>query len=153
MKIVKLYENKIPLKALYIIELIIGLILLLVFVFLFKNHIYLDIWTFAGPLLGIALIIAGLTGVKIKEINHNLSNKSIEINIESLFKLKSKQIDCSQMAVELKTANGKKNSLIPKLKLIFLEKNKEIEKLESGFLSMNNGKIRKLYSELKSILK
>ena len=30
---------------------------------------------------------------------------------------------------------------------------KEIEKLESGFLSMNNHKIKKLHNELKSVIK
>ena len=43
--------------------------------------------------------------------------------------------------------------MIPKLKLIILESEKEIEKLESGFLSMNNHKIKKLHNELKSVIK
>jgi len=147
------YKNQIPLRPLFVFEIIIGSILITFFIYLFSIEIYPDIWTFAGPLLGLAIFATGLTGSKIKEINLDSSTKKIEIKRESLFKTKMDLIDPFKMTVELKTANGKKNSLIPKLKLVILESEKEIEKLESGFLSMNNHKIKKLHIDLKSVTK
>ena len=123
------------------------------FIYLFLSEIYLDIWTFAGPLLGFAIFITGLTGSKIKEISLSSSSKNIEITRVSLFKTKFNQVNPFKMTVELKTANGKKIRLIPKLRLRILDSENEIEKLESGFLSMNNKKIKKLHKDLKSILK
>lgn len=148
-----LYKTKTPLRLLFVSELIIGSSVIIFFIYLFINEIYPDIWAFAGPMLGLAFFVAGLTGSKIKEIYLNSSNNRIEITRESLFKVRFNQIDQLNMKVELKTANDKKNSLIPKIKLIILESDKEIEKLESGFLSMNNDKIEKLYKDLKSIVK
>lgn len=153
MKTENLYINKTPLRALFIFELIVGLILLCVFLILFINEIYLDIWSFAGPLFGLALIITGLTGSKIKEINLNSSAKFIEVKRESLFMSRTKQINSNNLRIELKTANGKKHSLIPKLRIVILDTDREIEELKSGFLSMNNAKIKKLYNSLKSIVK
>lgn len=150
---VDLYNNKTPLRLLFFFEVIIGSILLFVFIYFFINEIYLDIWTIAGPLLGIAIFITGLTGSKIKEISLNSLNKSLVIKRESLFKTTITLIDPYKMTVELKTANGKKNSLIPKLKLIILDNGKEIGNMESEFLSLNNSKIKKLYKDLKSIVK
>ena len=148
-----LYKNQIPLRPLFVFEIFIGAILITFFIYLFLSEIYPDIWTFAGPLLGLAIFVTGLTGSKIKEINLESSSRNIEIIRESLFKTRINYIDPFKMTVELKTANGKKNSMIPKLKLIILESEKEIEKLESGFLSMNNHKIKKLHNELKSVIK
>ena len=148
-----LYKNQIPLRPLFVFEIFIGAILITFFNYLFLSEIYPDIWTFAGPLLGLAIFVTGLTGSKIKEINLESSSRNIEIIRESLFKTRINYIDPFKMTVELKTANGKKNSMIPKLKLIILESEKEIEKLESGFLSMNNHKIKKLHNELKSVIK
>ena len=152
MKSAILYVNKISLKALFISELLIGSILLFIFISLFINEIYLDIWILLGPLVGLALIVTGLTGSKIKEIKLNSSTKSIVIKRESLLKSRTKQIDPYNMSVELKTATGNKNSLIPRLKLIILGADKEIEELKSGFLSMNNSEIKRLYQDLKSIV-
>ena len=148
-----LYKNQIPLRPLFVFEIFIGAILITFFIYLFLSEIYPDIWTFAGPLLGLAIFVTGLTGSKIKEINLESSSRNIEIIRESLSKTRINYIDPFKMTVELKTANGKKNSMIPKLKLIILESEKEIEKLESGFLSMNNHKIKKLHNELKSVIK
>lgn len=146
-----LYINRIPFKALFFLKLLIGLFLISFFLIQIKNEVYYEIMSIAGPLLGIALIINGLSGRKIKEINLNTTNKCIEIKRESIFKTKIKEIDSNKMAIELKTANGKKNSLIPKIRLIILENDKEIEMLESDILSLNNEKIEKLYSDLKAI--
>ena len=148
-----LYINRIPFKTIFVIEVISGSFLLSFFIILFRNEIYLDVWTFAGPLLGIALILNGLFGSKIKEINVYSTNRCIEIKKETIFKTKIKKLDICKMTVELKTANGKKNSLIPKLRLIILDTDKEIEELKSGFLSMNNEKIEKLFTDLKAIKK
>jgi hypothetical protein len=147
------YKNQIPLRPLFVFEIIIGFILITFFIYLFSIEIYPDIWTIAGPLLGLAIFATGLTGSEIKEIYLDSSSKKIEIRRESLFKTKMAFIDPFKMTVELKTANGKKNSLIPKIKLVILESENEIEKIESGFLSMNNHKIKKLYIDLKSISK
>lgn len=152
MERVVLYYNNIPLRFLFLLEVILGSILVFLFTYLFICEIYLDVWTFAGPLLGLAILITGLTSSKIKDVNIQSSNKSIIINRESLFKRKVIQINPYQMTVELKTANGKKYSLIPQLILVILINKKEIEKLESGFLSMNNSKIKKLHKDLKSII-
>lgn len=140
-------------RPFFVFEIIIGIILITFFIYLFINEIYLDIWTFAGPLLGLAIFVTGLTGSKIKEIYIESSTRNIEIKRESLFKTRMNYIDPFKMTVELKTANGKKNSIIPKLKLVILESEKEIEQLESGFLSINNHKIKKLHNDLKSIIK
>lgn len=153
MKKVILYKNQIPLRPLFVFEIIIGAFLIALFIYLFLNEIYLEIWTFIGPLFGLAIFATGLTGSTIKEINLEASSRSIVIKRESLFKTRMIYIDPFKMTVELKTANGKKNSIIPKLKLVILESEKEIEKLESGFLSMENHKIEKLYADLKSVIK
>ncbi len=148
-----LYINKFPARAIFVVEIIIGSILLYFFLNLIRNEIYLDIWTFAGPLLALAMIITGLTGSKINEINYNLTNNYIEIRKESFYKVIIKRLDASKMNLELKTVDGKKNSVILKLRLVILDSDKQIEVLESGFLALNNSKIKKLYIELKEIKK
>lgn len=140
-----------PLRHLFLFKLIIGSILISTFIFFLINEIYLGIWTFAGPLLGLAMFVNGLTGSKIKKISFSSSNNSIQIDRESLFKSNSKQIGLNRITVELKTTNGKKNSFIPKIQLLMLDNDKEFDNLESNFLSMNNTEINYLYNELKAI--
>lgn len=146
-----LYINKIPLKTLFFLEFIAGSILLFVFIHLFRSEVFLGIWVFAGPLLSLALIITGLTGSQIKEVNMLASSNSIEIIRESLFRIKTKKVEIEKMSVEIKSADGKKNSLIQKIRLIILEAEKEVEELKSDFLALNNRKIAKLYKDLKLI--
>lgn len=147
------YKYYIPLKLLFLLELISGIILLAFFTYLFKNNIYPDIWSFAGPLLGFALVITGLTSSKIKEINIHFSQKLIEIEKESFFSSKKTKIKFPNLKSELKTANGKKNSFIPKLKLVILDSDEEVDELISNFLGFNNSKLRKLHSDFKEISK
>ena len=52
-----LYKNQIPLRPLFVFEIFIGAILITFFIYLFLSEIYPDIWTFAGPLLGLAIFI------------------------------------------------------------------------------------------------
>ncbi|WP_130736507.1 hypothetical protein [Flavobacterium sp. J27] len=148
-----IYKHYIPLRLLFFIELISGTVILTFFMYLFKNDIYPNMWSFAGPLLSIALIINGLTSFKINEINSNTAQQYIEINKESLFSSKSIKIKFKNLKTELKTGNGKKKSIIPKLRVIILDSDKEMEELNSNFLGFNNSQLRKLYSSLKDIAK
>lgn len=148
-----LYHNKTPFKAIYILEVCVGTCLLAGCAFLILNEIYLDIWTYAGPLLGLALVITGLTSSKIKEVNLNVPELTIEISKESLFKSSITHVKVENLRVELKTANGKKKGLILKLRLVVLDLDKEVDELQSNFLSMNNPKIKRLYADLKEIVK
>jgi len=140
-------------KAFFLIQLVAGGIILGFFIYLFRNDIYPDIWIFAGPLLGAALIITGLTSSKIKEINVHFSQQFIEINKESFFSSKKRKIKFFSLKSELKTGNGKKNSLITKLRLVILEADEEIDELNSNLFGLNNSKLRKLHSELKELSK
>lgn len=137
----------------FLLELVSGISILGFFLYLFKNNIYPDIWAIAGPLLGSALIITGLTSSKIREINVNISHQSIEISKESLFSSKDIKIKFYNLKSELKTGNGKKNSMIPKLRLIIFDSDKEIDELNSNFLGFNNSQLRKLHFDLKEITK
>jgi hypothetical protein len=148
-----IYKHYIPVKTLFLLELICGTVILTFFLYLFKNDIYPDIWAFAGPLLSVALIITGLTSSKIKEINVHFSQQLIEINKESLFSSKNIKIKFHCLKSELKTGNGKKNSIITKLRLVILDSDEEIDELNSNFLGFNNSKLRKLHSDLKEISK
>lgn len=146
-----IYKHYLPLRSLFILMLVSGIIILLFFLYLFQNEIYPEIWTFAGPLLSAALILTGLTSFKIKTITVFPTQETIEIEKESLFKSKKIRVKFSNLTSELKTANGKKNSLIPKLKVVIFNQNEEIEELISNFLSLNNSKLKKLHSELKKV--
>lgn len=148
-----IYKHKFPIRFLLLFALFLGTLLLSFFIYLFSNEIYPDIWAFAGPLLALALIITGLTNSKIKEVIVNTNQEVIEIHKESLFLTTVKRIKFQSLAVQLKTANGKKNSAIPKLRLVILEDKKEVEELLSNFLSMNNSRIKSLYEELKALSK
>lgn len=152
-KLKNIYKHYISVKTLFLLELISGTVLLTFFIYLFNNDIYLDIWVFAGPLLGAALVITGLTSSKIKEINVDFSQQVIEIHKESFFSSKSIKIKFHHLKSELKTGNGKKNSIITKLRLVILDSGKEIDELHSNFLGFNNAKLRKLHSNLKEISK
>jgi|GEM_PF-3925054 len=147
-----LYINKLPLRFLFFSQVIIGFLLLILFVFLLISGIYLDIWTFAGPLLGLAMLITGLTVSKIKNINVESTNQNIVINKESLFKKDVIRIKPSELKVELKAANGKKEIFLIKIKIVIYKNENEVEKIESGFLSLNNSKIQRLYEDLKLIM-
>jgi hypothetical protein len=149
----KIYKHYIPVKTLFILELISGTIILTFFIYLIKNEIYPHIWTFAGPLLGLALIITGLTSSKITEINVYYTEQLIEIKKESLFSIKNLKINLENLKSELKTGNGKKNNIISNLRLVIIDSKKEIDELKSNFLGFNNSKLRKLHSELKEITK
>jgi len=153
MNLVVIYKIKIPPRVSFTIELITGSLLVILFINLFINQIYPGILSFAGPMLGIAFLIRGLSKSKIEKINLNQKNNSLEIKRVSLFKVRISQIETKNLKVELKSTDNKKNSLIPKIKLSIKECEKEIEKIESGFLSMNNDKIEKLYKDLKAIVK
>lgn len=153
MKLKNLYINKIQSRFLFALKFLIGSIILYIFIEFFQKEIYLDIWTFIGPLFGLGLIINGLTGSKIREINYNISDNNLEIVKISVYGSKVKKINISKMKAELKTGDGKKKGLIIKLRLIILDAGKEIEEINSNFLSINNEKIKKLYSKLKDITK
>lgn len=149
-----IYTYNAPIKGLLIIKLLLGISLLSFFVYLFKNEIFPDIWTFAGPLLSLALIINGLTSSKIKEINVHNSQEMIEIIKESLYSTKTKMINFQSLKSELKSENAKKIfTLIIKLRLIISENDKEIEELNSNLFSLNNDKLTKLHSDLKTVYK
>jgi len=139
-----IYYNKTPLKFLFISELIIGIVIITVFVYFIVNEFFLDIWTFAGPLLGLAFMISGFTTSKIKRISINRISNQVVIYKESIFNKNTEEINLDNLTVELKTANGKKNRIFPKLKLNLLENDKEIEKLESSFFSINNSKKKRI---------
>ncbi len=148
----KIYQYNTPIKFFLIIKLIIGICLLSLFAYLFNNEIFPDIWTFAGPLLGLALIINGLTSSTISEINVHNSLKKIEIVKESLFATKSREVSFYSLKSELKSENAKKMfTLIVKLRVVISENEKEIEELGSNLFSLNNSKLTKLHSDLKKL--
>jgi hypothetical protein len=153
MKTVKLYQNKAHAKTIYIIKLLVGLVLLFVLICLFLDGLYLDAWTFIAPLIGLSLVISGLSDSMIKEVSMNSSDHSLHIQRDSLFRTRIRSVDLFCLSVELKTTNGKKNGLIPKIKLVILESGKEVDELKSGFMSLNNSQIESLYKDLKSVVK
>tara|TARA_R110000868_G_scaffold410616_1_gene699257 strand:+ start:71 stop:535 length:465 start_codon:yes stop_codon:yes gene_type:complete len=147
-----IYKYNTPIKGLLIAKLILGISLLSFFGYLFKNEIYPDIWTFAGPLLSLALIINGLTSSSISEINVHSTQNMIEIVKESLYSTKTKKINFQSLKSELKSENAKKLfTLIIKLRLIISENDKEVEELNSNLFSLNNAKLTKLHSNLKEL--
>lgn len=144
-----LYLDKTPLRVLSFIKILLGLAILFISINLIINEIFLGVITFAGPLLGLALLITGFSKPKTKEISVNTATKSIEINRQSLFKSDTREIELTNFSVALKTADGKKESLFPKIRLILLETKKEVEELNSSFFSLNNKKLKRLYEDLK----
>jgi len=148
-----LYINKTPLRLLFIFKVLIGSLILYIFIDLFLIGIYLEIWTIAGPLLGLGLVINGLIGKKIKEINLKGPEKILETERLNLFGSRIRKVDIHKKTAELKTGNNKKKSIITKLRLVISESNEEIEEIKSNFLSINNKKLRMLYSDLKDISK
>ena len=146
-----IYYNKTPLKILFLAEIILGTIFLIIFIALYTRDIFLDFWTFAGPLLGLALLIAGLSSSKIKEISLIEDSEEIQINRESLFRSNHEFIKLSDLIIELKSPTGTKKRIFPFLRLVILKNEKEIAELKSGFMSYNNSKLRRTYKALKAI--
>ena len=147
----KIYEHYIPVKLLFVLELVCGTILLSVFAYLFKNDIYLNGWSIAGPLLGIGLVITGLTSSKIKDISFNNAQQCLEINKESLFVSDCIKIKLNHLSTALKTTNGKKSGLNVKLKLVFIDGDDEVVEIHSNFLGANNKKLKKLHAYIKEV--
>ncbi|MEW4924575.1 hypothetical protein [Algibacter sp. 2305UL17-15] len=149
-----IYKHNFPIKGLLLMNLLLGISLLSFFAYLFKNEIFPDIWTFAGPLLGLAMVINGLTSSKVREINVHTSLEMVEIIKESVFATKAKKVKLQSLKSELKSENGKKLfTLIVKLRLIILENDKEVEEISSNLFSLNNNKLVKLHSDLKTLYK
>lgn len=133
-KLKNIYKHVLPVKGLLFFYLVCGICLSSYFIYLFTNNIFPFIWCIPGPLLSLALILTGLTNSKIQGINVNSSKQRIEIHKKSFFSSKIKNVPFHLLKSELKTGNGKASMSIPKLRLIILKKDKEIEELESNFL-------------------
>lgn len=153
MKVGTLYYNRTPFRVLFISELVVGSVVLSYFIYFFLNGIFIDFWSFAGPLLGSAMILTGLTSSKIKHVNLNVDKRLVEINKESLFSKTTTKIDVKNLRLELKSPNKGKLFSLKKLKLTIKDSDIEIEELNSNVLSLNNRKIQKLYDDLKRIVK
>jgi len=84
-------------------------------------------------------------------------NNCLEIEKQSLMNLSLKEIDLFDLETDLRTGDQPEDfyfiRLSKKIKLIIFESGKEVETMESGFLSRNNRTIIKLYNALKAIRK
>jgi len=149
--IVNLYKYSLPVKVIYVLEITLGAFLINLCIVFFKDGIYLDVWTFALPLLGIALISTGFTSSKVIEINFLNTRSVIEIKKESIFSTKTKEVPIDKMSSQIKTDDGKTLSLFPKLRFVLLDNENEIEEIKSDILRLNNKRLRILHKALKRI--
>lgn len=144
-----LYYNKAPFRLILIIQFLAGLATLCVFTFLFYSNIILGIWTFAGPMLGLAMVSSSLTKTVITKITHNKTTDKFEVLRTNIFRSKKLLIDHSTFHVELKAINPGKFSFPSKIRLVIYNSNDELCELKSDILTFNNDKIIEAYSKIK----
>ena len=143
-----------PIRILLIFQLTIGIVLMVYFIYLFKNEIYPDLWTFAGPLLSLSLIVNSITGAHIKNINLIATSGEIEINKVKLTSISSRRISIDSLKPELKSPNARGLfTTFLKLRLEILENGKIVEEIKSNLFSMNNEKLKEAYGKLKELSK
>ncbi|MFT5821404.1 MAG: hypothetical protein ACI8ZM_002657 [Crocinitomix sp.] len=148
-----IYKYFIPIKLLFFLYVLIGSFILTASIYLFQNNIYPGIYTFAGPLLGAALIINGLTRSKIEEINIDFSHEIFRLRKDSLLSSKNTEIKFNDLKSELRWTNKNQFSLSSKLKMVIFNKDEKISELTSNFLGFNNNKLKKLQAHFKEIPK
>ncbi|NOQ74988.1 MAG: hypothetical protein GQ574_23445 [Crocinitomix sp.] len=151
-----IYKHIFPVKALFLLELICGSVILSYMIHLFNNDIYPNIWTFAGPMLGAALILTGLRGSKINEINIDASQGIIQISKVSISTTKIIKIKLTDLKSELIFGDGRnsflmRNLLLKKLQLVIFDADQNVAEIKSNFLGLNNDTIRKLHGKIKEI--
>ena len=106
---------------------------------------------FAFPLLSLAMVINAFSTSRVRLINNNEENLTIDIVEENLFKTKVIHLDLNELNIEFLSPNKNKFFSIPKYQLKIYE-NKELKvELTSSFLSLNNVKIAKAFRALKDI--
>lgn len=149
----EVYRYKIPIRIISIIKLGLGLLILYSSVALYLDEIYFGIYTVAGFLLSFALGINALTKTQIQEINVFVDDGVIEFTKAGLFRSSILRVSLSELQVALKTGDGKKKKKIfLKLRLLVFDGKEEIEEIVSGFLSLNNFRIKKIYKALKTVV-
>lgn len=147
-----LYRYSFPIRLLFALQVLLGIVLFYVVIILIIEGVDLKQNIIIIPLLSAGLVINGLFSKKITEININGIENRLEIRKISLFINHENYIDLNYLAVELKTANKRKHyNLFPRLRLIILLADKEVEEMKSLPLALNNERIRKLYSDLKKL--
>ncbi|MGB0432115.1 MAG: hypothetical protein ACPGLV_16690 [Bacteroidia bacterium] len=144
-----IYNNKTPLKALLILELLVGIFLLIASYYFISNEIYLDIWGYALPLLGLSFLIGSLRNQMVKSIEIVPNELSIVIEKESLLKATTVFIDVYKSNFKLKKANKRSIHIIKKMRLEIHENDNLMVEIKSNLFGLNNRKIKKCYNSLK----
>jgi hypothetical protein len=148
-----IYSNKTPLKALFISTFFLGLILISICIKLYLDDLFIGVWSFALPILSLALIRIGLSESKVKTIELDERERLVIITKESIFKTKTQQISADIITTEFRTPNGNNTQLFPKFTLFILENDKRIIEIKSNFLGWNVEKLKKIHKEVQTFSK
>lgn len=146
------FQDKSLYRVVFVLKPIIGALIIAVFAYLyFQEGFVIGIWSIAGPLLGLALIIEGLITKSVKQIKLLESESAVEITILSFQGEKVEIMELSKLKVELTTENGKKNETRGRLKMNISKRNKFKYELKSKLFLSNNQSIINTYYELKEL--
>lgn len=147
----QLYYNKTHFKLYFLVKLFIGSSILYYMIILLQQEVVLGVWSFALPLLGLALIITSLSEARVKQIEVNSITKELVVTKETIFRTMVQHIDLFRFSVTLHSDKSKKIDLFQRVKLSIIENTKEVLELKSTFLGTNSLSIRLLYRDLKEI--
>ena len=140
-----------PVRLILALNLAGGICVGIISVFSYLYSIQMPLLLFAFPLLSLAMVINAFSTSRVRLINNNEENLTIDIVEENLFKTKVIHLDLNELNIEFLSPNKNKFFSIPKYQLKIYE-NKELKvELTSSFLSLNNVKIAKAFRALKDI--